>query len=406
MRRLRLQLTASLFLFLVTVPAVPAGTPAPAGMDPAKLREIPTRLQKFVDDEVISGAVTLVGRHGQIASLEAVGRADNATGKLMRTDNLFWIASMTKPITATAILMLQDAGQLNIEDAVDKYLPEFQEQWLLDSQSRDARTLKRPARKITVRDLLTHTSGLADGPAVGRELSLAEMTLLYSQQPLRFAPGSKWQYSNPGINTLGRIVEVVSGQKYQDFLQRRIFNPLGMKDTTFYPTASQIKRIAKSYAPAPGGSGLMETNVYFLGTNLASRARAPRPAGGLFSTASDLFRFYQMILSGGTWHGQRLVSREAIEQMRCIQTGDLKTGFTDGNGWGLGWCVVRQPTGVTAMLSPGTFGHGGAYGTQGWIDPQRDLIVVLMIQRAKLNNADASDMRKTLQEIAVAAIQD
>jgi len=221
---------------------------------------------------------------------------------------------------------------------------------------------------------------------------------------LQFPPGGKWQYSNPGINTLGRIVEVVSRQSFADFLQQRLFKPLGMKDTTFWPTPNQRKRLAKSYQPSKDSHGLEEIDIFFINGDLSDRKRTAYPAGGLFSTATDLFRFYQMVLNGGVFDGKRFLSGSSVELMTRTQTGDLKTGFTDGMSFGLGWAVVKQPAGVTAMLSPGTFGHGGAYGTQGWIDPKKDLILVLMIQRAKLPNADASEVRRAFQEAAVEAL--
>jgi CubicO group peptidase (beta-lactamase class C family) len=369
-----------------------------------KLAQVPERMQAFVDDKTIAGAVTLVARNGQIAALDAVGQADIANTKPMKPDTMFWIASMTKPITATAIMILRDEGKLSIDDRVEKYLPEFNHQWLVETKSDDTVTLKRPARAVTLKDLLTHTSGIADAPSTGRDFSLSELVLLYSQQPLKSEPGSKWEYNNAGINTLGRVVEVVSGEGFESFLQRRIFKPLGMKDTTFYPSGSRLKRVAKSYQP--GTNGLSETGIRFIKGPLDSRARPAFPSGGLFSTAEDMFRFYQMVLNGGTWEGKRIVSADSVAAMTKTQTGDLKTGFTEGMSFGLGWAVVRQPQGVTAVLSKGTFGHGGAYGTQGWVDPQKEMIFVLMIQRAKLPNADASPIREAFQKAAVAALVD
>ncbi len=397
----------ALGLAIFTSVAAPAAPKPAAGMDAQKLAEIPRRLQTFVDNETVAGAVTLVARHGQVVSLETVGYADLAAKKPMRTDNLFWIASMTKPITATCILMLQDEGKLSVDDPVEKHLPEFKGQWLTAEKTKDQLTLKHPPRRITIRDLLTHTSGLGDVSARRPNATLAELVMGYAQQPLLFAPGSKWQYCNTGINTLGRIVEVVSKKPFPDFLERRLFKPLGMKDTTLYPTASQAKRIATSYGPGANSRGLSETNIPFLAdAPLTSHDRPPMGAGGLFSTAQDLVKFYQMILNGGVAGGKRYLSEAAVKQMATPQTGELRTGFTDGNAWGLGWCVVRQPAGVTGMLSPGTFGHGGAYGTQGWIDPQRGMIFVLLIQRARLPNSDASDIRRVFQEAAVAAIKE
>lgn len=374
-------------------------------LNPDKLKEIPKRMQAFVDDKTVAGAVTLVAHGGEIARVDAVGFADVAARKPMDDDTLFWIASMTKPITAAAVLMLQDQGKLSVEDRVDKYLPEFKNQWMTEIQTGSSNMcLVRPPRAITIRDLLTHTSGLDEMPPPRTACALAELVVGNSQRPLRFAPGSRWSYSNPGINTLGRIVEVVSGEEFADFLDRRVFNAVGMRDTTFWPTAAQARRLAKSYQPTSDGKGLQETNIWFIKDSVTDRTRTPRPDGGLFSTARDYFRFCQMMLNGGMWNGKRILSEEAVREMTRTQTGDLKVGFTEGMSFGFGVGVVKQPTGVTAMMSPGTFGHGGAYGTQAWVDPKQELIVILMIQRAKIGNADASDIRKALQEAAVAAI--
>ena len=405
MNRLRRPLLALSLAGLVSLISA-AGFASSPGAEAAKLDGIPKRMQQFVDDGSISGAVTLVARHNQVISLDAIGLADIAAKKPMRTDHLFWIASMTKPITAVAVLMLQDEGKLSVEDPVEKYLPEFKNQWLIQDKSSNSLSLIRPARSITLRDLLTHTSGLGELAAPRPESTLAELVVGYSQQPLKFAPGSKWEYCNPGINTLGRIVEVVSGQKFEDFLQRRIFDPLGMKETTFWPNRSQARRIARSYKPGKDGKGLEETDIYFIKGGISNRQRTPFPAGGLFSTARDTARFYQMTLNGGALDGYKIISKESLELMTRTQTADIKTGFTDGMSWGFGFQVVKEPQGVTAMLSPGTFGHGGAYATQSWADPKRDLIFVLMIQRAGFPNGDNSPVRRAFQEAAVAALKD
>jgi CubicO group peptidase (beta-lactamase class C family) len=193
----------------------------------------------------------------------------------------------------------------------------------------------------------------------------------------------------------------VSGKPFDEFLAERIFRPLKMADTTFHPSPAQQQRLARLYQPGEGGKSLAPTTHWLTDV---SPDKSPNPSGGLFSTAGDMARFYQMILGGGESDGQRIVSAAAVREMARIQTDDLKTGFTDGNAWGLGWCLVRQPQGVTAMLSPGTFGHGGAFGTQGWVDPQRQMIFVLMIQRTGFGNGDASEVRRTLQELGVQAV--
>ncbi|HWN94249.1 MAG TPA: serine hydrolase domain-containing protein, partial [Methylomirabilota bacterium] len=191
-------------IFVCTLTALAASNKT--GLDPAKLAEIPRRMSQFVDSNIISGAVTLVARHGEIAELDAVGFSDLATRRKLRTDDLFWIASMTKPITAVAVLMLQDEGKLSVEDPVEKFLPEFKNQWMVTARSATNLMLGRAPRPILIRDLLTHTSGLGDLPSPRAEATLAELVMAYAREPLKFPPGSKWEYCNSGINTLGRIV--------------------------------------------------------------------------------------------------------------------------------------------------------------------------------------------------------
>jgi CubicO group peptidase (beta-lactamase class C family) len=277
---------------------------------------------------------------------------------------------------------------------------------LVASRDGDSISLKRPSRKITIRDLLTHTSGVPSGFPPGladlyvkRDHTLAEAIMAVSQRPLDFEPGSRWAYCNLGIDTLGRIIEVVSGQPYETFLQQRIFAPLGMSDTTFYPDDNQRLRMATLYDAKQGK--LVAVGYRLIGP--AEKAKYPIPAGGLYSTGADLARLYQMMLCGGQYQGKRILTEKTVREMTSVQTGDLVTGFVPGMGFGLGWGVVRQPAGVTEMLSPGAFGHGGAFGTQGWIDPQQDLFVILLIQRVGLANADASEMRRELQKLAVSA---
>jgi CubicO group peptidase (beta-lactamase class C family) len=368
----------------IQVKTLPA---APRPIIPA----VTAAIQDAVARHEIAGAVTLVATPDEILHCEASGLADIAAAKPMPLDAIFWIASMTKPLTAAAVLMLQDEGKLSVDDPVAKYLPELA-------------TLKTPDGQpaaLTLRHLLTHTSGM---PEATRDQyksahTLADVIPFYAGKTLAFTPGSKWQYCQSGINSLGRIVEVVSGQSFPEFLQKRLLEPLGMKDTGFYLTEPQLARLAKSYALT--NDTLTEVPVSFLnGDSPTFRDRYPAPNGGLFSTASDYARFCRMLLNHGALDGRQLLKPETVALMSRIQTGDLKTGFTDGNGWGLGVCVVRQPQGVTAALSPGTFGHGGAYGTQAWIDPASQRVYVLMIQRSNLPNADASAVRQAFQKAA------
>jgi CubicO group peptidase (beta-lactamase class C family) len=393
-------LRLSLTLVVLTALYVRAAT-----FDDAKLAAVPKAMQRFVEDKTIAGAVTLVATSDRIVFTNAVGFADLEKKVPMKEDNFFWIASMTKPMTAVCVMMLQDDGKLSVDDPVEKWLPEFKGQWLVEEKSTDRLVLKRPARVITLRDLLTHTSGLGDVTAPRFDCSLAELAMAYAREPLLFEPGSKWSYCNSGINTLGRIVEVVSGQPYAAFLEARVFRPLGMRDTTFWPTLQQVKRIAKPYEPAEKG-GLRETNVFIAQGRVSDLRRTPLPAGGLYSTAQDVAKFYQMMLQRGAWNGKRLLSDAAVDQLTRTQTGELKTGFVDGMSFGFGFQVVKEPQGVVGMFSRGTFGHGGAYGTQSWADPKTGVIYILMIQRAKLGNGDAAPIRQAFQEAAAAAVKE
>ena len=315
-------------------------------------------MQPFVDRHALAGAVVLVADKNKVLSLEAVGSADVAAGKPMGQDALFWIASQSKPMTATAFMMLVDEGKIRLDDPVEKYLPEFKGQWLAVEQDKDHVLLKRPKHPITVREILSHTSGLPFTSAMEAPtldlLSLRDGVRSYAMTPLQFEPGSKYAYSNAGINTAGRIIEVVSGVPYEEFMQKRLFDPLGMKDTTFWPDEGQLARLAKSYKPNAAKTDLEEITVTQLRYPLNDRTRRPMPAGGLFSTAPDLGRFCQMMLGRGVFEGKRYLSEAAVAQMTGKQTGRLKEGY--GLGWGVG--------------DGGSFGHGGAYSTNMSIDPR------------------------------------
>lgn len=360
--------------------------------EPGSIPAVGSEMHRFIKDKEISGAVTLVATPDGIVHLDASGKADIGGNKPMRPDTIFWIASMTKPVTATAVLMLQEEGKLSVDDPVEKYLPEFSK--LVTGKGEPAR--------VTIQHLLTHTSGMGEiSPQEARGIkNLAGLIPLYVAKPVAFEPGSKWVYCQSGINTAARIVEAVSGIPFDEFLDRRLLGPLGMKDTTFYLSDEQLPRLAKSYRKTSQGELELAENRILNGKAPTNRDRFPAANGGLFSTAPDYGRFCQMILRGGEFGGRRYLKPDSVKLMTSPQTKDLKTGFTPGNSWGLGWCVVREPQGVTAMLSPGTFGHGGAYGTQAWIDPVRERIYILMVQRENFPNADASDVRESFQKAA------
>lgn len=368
---------------------------------------IASSLQPFVDRHLVAGAVALVAGREGVLSLETCGFANLEKQEPMRADQLFWIASMTKPMTATAVMMLVDEGKVDIGQPVEKYLPEFKGQMLVVEKDAGHVLLKKPGRPVSVRDLLTHTSGLTSSLPTGGTaldtLTLAGAVIGYAVSPLQFEPGSRWRYCNPGINTLGRIVEVVGGMPYAAFMRKRIFEPLGMKDTTFWPSEEQMKRLATSYKSNKEKTALEPATISYLTHPYSTRSRMALPAGGLFSTAGDLVKFYRMVLNGGTAGGRELLKAETLKRMTANQTGELKVSFTEGMHMGLGWHIVHEPQGVTESLSPGSFGHGGAYGTQAWIDPDKGLIMVLLIQHANMGNSDGSEIRRAFQGAAVAA---
>ncbi len=323
------RLLSTLAFSLVGVIALCSQPAAAQAAAPAPAKSVAARVQPFVDRHDLAGAVMLVASRDKILTLEAIGQADIAREKPMRPDSLVWIASISKPITATALLMLVDEGKVRLDDPVEKYLPEFKGQMLAVETDREHVLLKPPARPITVRDILSHTSGLpfmsrAEHKIDTYPLSVAAMS--YAMSPLMFQPGTKSQYANAGLNTAGRIIEVVSSLPYEEFLQQRLFGPLGMKDTTFWPNEEQLGRLATSYQPNAAGTGLEETTISQVTYPLTNRRRGPSPAGGLFSTATDLSLFARMILSGGVYEGRRYLSAAALREMTSTQPGTQAKG--------------------------------------------------------------------------------
>ncbi len=328
-------------------------------------------VQPFVEKHELAGAVMLLADRAKIVSLEAVGWADVEAQQPMRTDSLFWIASQSKPITAAALMILVDEGKVQVDDPVEKYLPEFRGQMLQVEKDDEHVLLKRPRHPITVKEVLSHTSGLPFKSALEEPtldlFPLSARVRSYAMTPLIFEPGTQYQYSNAGINTAARIIEVVTGQSFEQFLDERLFKPLGMADTTFWPTEAQAARIAKAYKPGPNKKGLEATPISQLYYPLTDRTqRFPMPAGGLFSTAHDVCRFYQMLLSGGELDGKRYLSEAAVKTLTSRQTpADLQQSY------GFGFAV-----------SPTSFGHGGAYLTNTTAHTDRGLITLWLVQHA------------------------
>lgn len=326
-------------------------------------------LKPFVDKHELAGAVALVADKNKVLSVESVGFADIAAGKVMKQDNIFWIASQTKPMTAVAVMMLVDDGKISLDDPIEKYLPEFRGQMVVTEKDNEHVVLRKPKHPITVRETLNHTSGLPFKSAIEEPtldgLSLSSAVRSYAMTPLLSEPGTVYRYSNAGINTAARLIEVVGKVKYEDFMQQKLFDPLGMKDTTFWPNEAQSLRVAKSYRPDASKTNLTEFPISQLIYPLTDRGhRFPMPAGGLFSTAIDTSLFCRMLLNNGELDGKRYLSENAIRELSKRQTPP----------------AIKESYGLGFSVSPDSYGHGGAQATNMEIRSGKGLVLVWMVQ--------------------------
>lgn len=330
-----------------------------------------TVLDRFVDKHELAGAVVLVADKDAVLSVDALGYADIKAGKSMQVDSIFWIASQSKSMTAVAVLMLVDEGKISLDDPVEKYLPEFRGQMVVAEQDKQHVLLRLPAHPPTIREVLSHVSGMPFKSSIEEPtldgLPLARAVRSYAMTPLQTEPGTHYQYSNAGINTAARVLEVVSGMKYEDFMQTRLFDPLGMSDTTFWPSEEQASRLAKSYRPNKDKTNLEEVPLVHLTSPLTDRNhRFPMPAGGLFSSAKDTATFCQMLLNGGQWKGRRYLSPESMAELKKKQTPEpLDDNYSLGFALGKGW-----------------FGHGGAQATHMEINDAKGLVLIWMVQHS------------------------
>jgi hexosaminidase len=360
-------------------------------------------LQPLVDNHTITGAVTLVTDKERTTYMGAVGFRDKESNAPMQASNLFWIASVSKPITATAFMMLVDDGKVNLDDPVEKYLPEFKGQKVYRTRPDPAKPLTAhpnpadlvpAAHPITVREILSHSSGLpfksAAQPGALDLLTLKDAVRSFAAEPLLFQPFTNYSYSNEGINTAGRIIEVVTGMSYEQFLNERLFAPLSMSDTTFWPTNAQSARIATSYKLDNQDHALKPIPVDQLTYPLSDHThRFPMPAGGLFSTAPDLEKFCRMLLNGGEINGKRYISAQSLHLMTSTENGGF--GNTD---YGFGWTV-----------SASGYGHGGAYKNLIDIDTTAGRALIFMVQQnGPWGTADGEQIPATLKKLANKAV--
>ena len=397
---------------------LPMGRPEDAGMSSERLARIKTAMQRYVDRSEVAGVVTLIARHGRVVHLDSVGYRDVEAKAPMTPDTIFRIASMTKPVVSVAAMALYEEGHFQLSDPISKWIPEFQNMKVAEVQSAGTNYTTSSARTpITIRHLLTQTAGLATGDGVlqydyqkiaPRTIpndTVGDFVRRLATLPLNFEPGTKWEYGQFGIatNVIGRLIEIISKQPLDKFLADRILQPLLMSDTYFYLPESKLSRFAASYRPdANKKIQLAEKptaeSIFVKGPHTFFAGN-----GGLVSTAADYFRFQQMVLNGGELDGVRILGRKTIELMTSNHTGDLRGRVSPGSGFGLGYNIIVDVGASGLPGSVGNYGWGGAFCTIFFVDPDEDMIGIMMTQ---LRPNDHSNIRREFQVLAYQAIVD
>lgn len=351
----------------------------------AQLEKLNSRLAEYVSKGKIAGTVTLIAHRGRVVNVSVHGWQDIEAKVPMKEDTIFRVYSMSKPVTAAAVMILVEEGKLSLKDRIDKHLPEF------------AHLQVKP----TIQQILAHQGGFSgDNPAgmdddVRAALTLGEFVKKIAAEPLVYEPGKDYRYSGPGYAVAGRLVEVASGLDYEAFLQERIFRPLKMKDTTHFLPRAKESRLAHIYGEEAGGLQKAGWGAPIFDAKFAG------PAGGLYSTARDMWAFFQMLGNGGKLNGARVLSPASVDTMTQTHSGNFMTGSTDASGYGLGLTIAKSPIGALTLNSPGSFGHPGAVGTHGWVDPKRNLVGIFMSQ-----HAGSLEIRDAFMSMATAAVED
>lgn len=389
---------------------IPSARPETVGMSSAKLEAMQAAADKMVDDEKVAGIITMVARHGRIVHFEAYGDRDIQAGEPMERDTIVRIYSMSKPITSVAVMMLYEQGKVQLDEPVETYIPELRGLKVYTENADGQPEYVQPKRKVTVRDLLRHTSGLTYGifgdtpvdrmyrqKGILGNRDLKEMVERLAEIPLQNQPGTKWHYS-VSTDVLGHLVERVSGQMLDVFFAETIFEPLHMKDTAFYVSVDKHDRFSRCYGPDPNG-GLKLTGGFGARAYLKPRTFLSG-GGGLVSTARDYLRFCQMMLNKGHLDGVRILEAETVEAMTRDQLpSNVRRGA--GAGFGLGFSVQRQPD-PSGQMRVGEYGWGGAASTFFGISPRDGTAVVILTQYMPFNN----QIPKTLKPLVYAALND
>lgn len=380
-----------------------------AGMSLERLERLDEHFHRYVDDGVISGVVTYIVRRGQVVHQDAYGLADIAANRPMSQDTYFYVYSMTKPVTSVALLILYEEGKFQLDDPIANYLPELADLKLYVGDDENGNMiLKDPARQPTIQDVFRHTAGFLYGPSGNRAIdrayaeagllngTLAELTRKLGELPLAYEPGTQWVYS-VAHDVQARLVEVLSGMPFDEFVRQRILDPLGMKDTVFGRPDALKDRFAVIYSRNPSGQ-LQPTGA------LDQPGAATRVLGGfsLSSTAADYARFAEMLVNSGELDGVRILSRKTVDLMASnhlppgVTRGAAGGGTAGGEGYGLGVRVVTDPAAAGNLTSVGTFGWSGAAGTHFFVDLEEELVAVFMIQSMGGGGARMSDEFETL----------
>lgn len=370
-------------------------SPASSGFDPARLALISTRMREAVARKEVAGTVVLVLENGKPVFEDAQGFARLDPPAPMKKDTVFQIMSMTKPVVALGAIMLAERGLLRLDDPVEQWIPSFGKLRVRDADG----SLRPPKKGATIRQLMTHTAGFGGNDPEGlddegkRALELGAYVERLVEPPLIADPGERIAYSGLGYSTLGRIVELASGQRLETFLTEAIFRPLGMRDTHFFLPEADRARTAWTYVRDGGRLVSLEANPYRVGARLAN------PAGGLYSTAGDMGRLMACLVRGGTMGKGRLLSPAGLAAATTLATGALTMDGNDGQGYGLGFAVIRNATGGATLKPAGVFGHTGAFGTEFWGDRKRGIAAVFMTQA--FGNGESA--RKTFDTMVNAA---
>jgi CubicO group peptidase (beta-lactamase class C family) len=380
-------------------PPLTNATPESVGMSSERLARIDNMLKQAVSDTHLPGVVALIARNGKIVFHNAYGMADNTSGRTMKTDDIFRIASQTKAITSTAVMILWEEGKFRLDDPISKYIPDFGEAQILDTfNEQDSTYTTKPAEdQITIRDLITHTSGIGYGVIDGdpkfkkiyakagitdlfttENISIEESVKKLAKLPLHHNPGDKFTYSE-GLDVLGYFVEIVSGMSFDKFLKARIFEPLGMEDTWFYLPKNKHDRLVSVQNKLDGKWQKYPVTFYDTDYPIKGAKRFFSGGAGLSSTAKDYATFLQMYLNHGELNGKRILSRTTVQSIMGNQTKDLFGGSNKHYGLAFGVVTTKgQDAGGEGSI--GTFDWGGYFNTQYFADPKEQLIGVLMKQ--------------------------